>query len=68
MPARGRDADAPVVGAISTAKGSKRKVSALFKFKVSALVYVSSHAVTGRLACLTVMPAFVITNVTPAPE
>ena len=49
-------------------KGSKRKVSALFKFKVSALVYVTSHAVTGRLACLTVMPAFVITSVTPAPE
>ncbi len=30
--------------------------------------YVSSHAVTGRLACLTVTPAFVIINVMPPPE
>ena len=30
--------------------------------------YVRSHAVTGRLACLTVTPAFVIINVTPPPE
>ena len=36
--------------------------------KVSALFHVSSHAVTGRLTCLIVVPAFVITKVTPPPE
>jgi hypothetical protein len=30
--------------------------------------YVSSHAVTGRLACLSVVPAPVIFKVTPRPE
>ena len=30
--------------------------------------YVSAHAVTGRLACLSVVPAAVIFNVTPLPE
>jgi hypothetical protein len=30
--------------------------------------HVSSHAVVGRLACLTVVPALVIFNVTPPPE
>jgi hypothetical protein len=30
--------------------------------------YVSAHAVTGRLACLSVVPAAVIFNVTPRPE
>ena len=41
-------------------KGRNKNVSALF--------HVSSHAVVGRLACLTVMPALVIFNVTPLPE
>jgi hypothetical protein len=50
-----------VLGAISKAeKGSEPKVSALF--------YVSSHAVVGRLACLTVVPVLVIFSVTPPPE
>ena len=36
---------------------------------VSALFHVCSHAVTGRLACLSVVaPAFVILRVTPPPE
>jgi len=35
---------------------------------VSALFHVGSHAVVGRLACLTVVPAVVIFNVTPPPE
>jgi len=30
--------------------------------------HVSSHAVAGRLACLIVVPALVIFNVTPPPE
>ena len=30
--------------------------------------YDSSQAVVGRLACLTVVPALVIVNVTPPPE
>ncbi len=42
-------------------KGRNEIVSAL-------LLYVSSHAVTGRLACLTVVPALVIFSVTPPPE
>jgi hypothetical protein len=45
--------------------GSKPSASALF---ASALFHVSSHAVTGRLACLTVVPVLVIFNVTPLPE
>lgn len=43
-------------------EGRNENVSALFPFQVS------WHAVVGRLACLTVVPAFVIFNVTPAPE
>jgi hypothetical protein len=35
---------------------------------VSTLFHVNSHAVVGRLACLTVVPALVIFNVTPPPE
>jgi hypothetical protein len=35
---------------------------------VSAPFHVSSQAVTGRLACLTVVPALVILSVTPPPE
>lgn len=30
--------------------------------------FTGSQAVVGRLACLTVMPAFVIRNTTPSPE
>ena len=41
-------------------KGRNKNVSALF--------HVSSQAVVGRLACLTVVPALVIFNVTPPPE
>jgi hypothetical protein len=40
--------------------GSERKVSALF--------HVSSQAVTGRLARLSVVPALLIFKVTPPPE
>lgn len=35
---------------------------------VSAFFHISSHAVVGRLACLSVVPVFVIFNVTPPPE
>jgi hypothetical protein len=35
---------------------------------VSALFHVSSQAVTGRLACLTVAPVLVIFSVTPPPK
>ena len=43
-------------------KGSERKCSGPF-------LYTSrSQAVTGRLACLTVVPALVIFSVTPPPE
>jgi hypothetical protein len=48
-------------GAISRAKKGRNK-------NVSALFHVSSQAVVGRLACLTVVPALVIFNVTPPPE
>jgi hypothetical protein len=41
-------------------KGRNKNVSTLF--------YVSSQAVVGRLACLTVVPALVIFSVTPPPE
>jgi hypothetical protein len=36
--------------------------------KVSALSYVTTHAVTGRRRCLMLAPALVRTNVTPPPE
>jgi hypothetical protein len=36
--------------------------------KVSALFYVSSQLVSGRLTCLIVVPALVIVRVTPLPE
>jgi hypothetical protein len=51
-------------------KGRDENVSTLFNFTVIffAHVYVSSHAVVGRLACLTVVPALVIFKVTPPPE
>ena len=35
---------------------------------VSTFFHVSSQAVAGRLACLTVVPALVIFSVTPPPE
>jgi hypothetical protein len=56
------DANASLVfGAVSTAvKGSKRKRFGPFQ--------ISSHAVVGRLACLIVIPALSIFNVTPSPE
>ncbi len=60
------DTDAKVLGAISKVEnGSEPSVPALF---VSALFHVSSHAVVGRFACLTVVPVLVIFNVTPPPE
>jgi hypothetical protein len=50
-----------VFGAISKAEnGSIENVSAFF--------HVSSHAVVGRLACLSVAPDFMNFNVTPPPE
>ena len=56
------DADALLdFGAISDAKKGRNKI-------VSALFYTSSQAVTGRLACLSVVPALAIFNVTPPPE
>jgi hypothetical protein len=42
-------------------KGSKQK-------RFDPFFHVSSHAVVGRLACLTVVPVLVIFNVTPPPE
>jgi hypothetical protein len=47
-------------GTSNTKKGRNKNVSALF--------HVSSHAVAGRLACLSVVPALVIFSVTPRPE
>ena len=41
-------------------KGSKQMFRPFF--------HVCSHAVAGRLACLIVVPALVIFNVTPPPE
>ena len=41
-------------------KGRNENVSALFQL--------ISHAVTGRLACLSLVPALPIVNVTPRPE
>src|ERR1700730_8168636 len=60
------DTDAKVLGAISKVEhGSQPDVPALFG---PALFYVSSHAVVGRFACLTVVPILVIFSVTPPPE
>jgi hypothetical protein len=54
------DTNAKVLGAISKVEnGSEPDVPALF--------HVSSHAVAGRFACLTVVPVLVIFNVTPPP-
>jgi len=41
-------------------KGRNENVSALFQL--------ISHAVTGRLPCLSLVPALLIVNVTPRPE
>ncbi len=62
MPISTLDMDVlPVFGAISNAmRGSERTFRPFF--------HVGSHAVVGRLACLTVVPALVIFNVTPPPE
>jgi len=62
MPISTLDMDVlPVFGAISNAmRGPQRTFRPFF--------HVGSQAVVGRLACLTVVPAVVIFNVTPPPE
>ena len=51
------------------ASGAVRKLKKGRNENVSALFHVSSHAVTGRLACLSVViPALLIFSVTPIPE
>jgi len=45
-----------------------KTVADLASTHVLTLFHVNSHAVVGRLACLTVAPALVIFNVTPPPE
>ena len=52
----------PVLDAIS--ESGKRVGTKTFR----SFFHSSSHAVVGRLACLSVVPALVIFNVTPPPE
>jgi hypothetical protein len=53
----------------SKSSGAVGKVEKGRNETVSALFHICSHAVTGRLACLSVVaPAFVILRVTPLPE
>src|SRR5260370_7265812 len=60
------DTDAKVLGAISKVEnGSEPDVPALFG---PALFYVSSHAVVGRFARLTVVPLLVLSTATPHPH
>ena len=52
----------------STSSGAVGKIAKGRNEIVSALFHVCSHAVTGRLACLSVVtPALVIFRVTPLP-
>ena len=54
--------------AVSLLSGGRSRVLRGSKQMFRPFFYVFSHAVAGRLACLIVVPALVIFNVTPPPE